>query len=347
MTFKPHRYLWASLSSLLFLTGCNTESVAPAPANSGPEAIQSEGANPSFSRDMIDLKARETDPAALRAGIRTLFAKYGYSLPATADDALTSELPAETIAPLAKSAAGPVTDYVQIRSTRINNYPALYKDVAVGANQTLTVRANEVDVGADPVAVAFYKSADGPNSAAYNVKIAAWNDDYGGFISSFFAWTNNTGSTKSVRVLAFAYQPENVGMMNLSVKVTYQQNTYVSTSENKFVSATPVFEYNRSTDLYPSCSPATASRIQLSKQTSLTTGTGLLAFNPSTMNGGYIRQTSATLNLVEVLPAGYPRMFVGFWEADGFPDVRKTPPASLPYNYWIANQYNLMTCPTL
>jgi hypothetical protein len=303
------------------------------------DAQGQEAQSPAYARDIMALKARETDPKKISDEIANIQARYGYVPTKAPEDAQWYPTLVPQAAPLAKVAAGPVTQYLQVKYNRINNYVALHFEASVGAGQTFSATATPKEQGVDPVLVAFYKTSG--TSSACRVKLIGLNDDFGGSLGlgSFISWTNNTGATKSVRVLAYVYNENTFGNMNLVAKVTYQQNTYAYSSVTKNVGARLDYDYNFIPNSLSTCGAATASRIWLRKSQSLTTGTGILAINPVNMTGSFIRETNATLDLPEVMPEGRPYGIVAFWEADGY-----TSEASYPYNEWYYGQNNLYTC---
>jgi hypothetical protein len=328
----------------LGLIGCNQPESPMATPSPAEQPAESPRAPTAFERDWLALKAQGLSPKAMAEAAPALRAKYG--LPpvaqlASQERGIPTEV-ADAVAPqaLGKAASLGMFKYEGSKSGRVIFYFAHYRDVAVGPGQTLIISADAVDPGTDPVVIAFYKTTASANPAAYQVKIVAWNDDYSG-VNSSASWTNNTGSSKPVRVLSYVYAPENSGKTSFSVIIPSPfGGTFYSYHSTRFTSAAPIYD-NQPINPYLCASPIGPfnSRIRLDKEISAGYGTGILAFNSGTMTGGYIRETSATLDLDAVLPGGAPNMVLGFYEGKNFTydDI-----PNLPYSnffYYQDDQY--------
>jgi hypothetical protein len=336
-----------ALSLGLGLMGCN-QPESPAVANPSPaeQPADSPHTPTAFEHDWLALKAQGLSPKAMAEAAPALRAKYG--LPpiesaAAPDGAVPAVVPdAGALQALGKTEVARFRDF-EVKSSRIIFYFAHYRDVSVGAGQTLTINSGAVDPGTDPAVIAFYKTTGSADPAAYQVKIVAWNDDFSPYegVNASATWQNNTGSAKVVRVLGYVYLPESSGKTSFSVMVTGNFGiVYYLSGETRFTSAAPV--YDNYPDTHGACAGPLSSSIQLIKNVSAGYGSGILAFNRGTMTGGYIRETNATLKLDAVLPGGYPNMLLGFYEGKNFTfdDIDK-----LPYNDFFYNQTDNYHCP--
>jgi len=334
-----------ALSLGLGLMGCN-QPESPVVANPSPaeQPADSPRTPTAFEHDWLALKAQGLSPKAMAEAAPALRAKYGLpplDLPAEPDAAGPKGVPeAGATQALGKAAAGTFQSF-QVKSGRILFNFVHYRDVSVAAGQTLVMTASASDAGTDPVLIAFYKTSASAAPSAYKATIVAWNDDYNGGLNSYATWKNNTGATKSVRVMSYVYSQANAGKTSFTVVITASSGAPVYvTSENRYTSAAPI--YNNDAIDYGSCLGPISTDIQLLKDYSPGYGAGMLAFNSKTMTGGYMRETDGYLALNAALPDGYPNMVLGFYEGKNFTidDIN-----TLPYSSFYYRQHDIYSCP--
>jgi hypothetical protein len=323
--------LLSTLASGLALTACNrteTASLPSAPTEENGQLAQPSAVPGGFAEEYRALKTREKDPVKLAAEIQDMLARY--QLPAPERSSASSipgpvTLPAADENPAAGSlgkiaAAAATTKFYVVKSRDFHLDFVVYKTMTIPANATLAVTINHDPATSilDPFAVAFYKPA-GANPNFTKVTIAALDDDAGGNLNSSFSWLNNTGASRVVTIIGFAYLPEvsGVGAFRASCRTAANVSCGLIT-QTTWMSG--VAERVNDTPDLPTCTGPFQSSISLSILSGADHGPGVLAVNAATKRGGFIYTQEGVLALTDVLPAAYPNFVLGFSSGiGGFP----------------------------
>jgi hypothetical protein len=326
--------LLSTLASGLALTACNRTETAPLASATGEEnghmaqPAAAHAVPAGFADEYRALKTREKDPEKFAAGIREMLARY--QLPAPERSSAPSipgpvTLPAADENPAAGSlgkiaAAAATTKFYVVKTRDFHLDFVVYKTMTIPANATLAVTINHDPANSilDPFAVAFYKPA-GANPNFTKVTIAAFDDDGGGNYNSSLSWLNNTGASRVVTLIGFAYVPEVSGVG--AFRATCRTSAGVSCgliTQTTWMSG--VAERQNDTPTLPTCTGPFQSSISLGILAGADHGPGVLAVNTATKRGGFIYAQEGNLALTDVLPAVYPNFVLGFSSGiGGFP----------------------------
>ena len=303
-----------ALSLALAFTACTQSDPVEAPAASSPAGnpgVRHRLTNP-YIQDVLALKAQKLSRAETEAGILALQKRYGIATPAAAlapdaglqtDPVLPEPIPGteeKRTAPAGLGKAAAVTTvYKTKKSFNFGNARVILHSVNVPAGgyfqSWVEPDINHPEV--DPVAVAYYKTP-GSSGDVYTFIVAGVSDDSVDLEPSLL-WSNQTGVSQKVTVVAFAYSASTSGPGTLVI---------LPTNTDRFdypgwVGGTQVY-YNTANPLTTGCHGPFLSRITLKRLTGSASTRGMLAVNEVTRRGGYILNQNASLNLADVLPEG-------------------------------------------
>jgi hypothetical protein len=165
----------------------------------------------------------------------------------------------------------------------------------------------------------------------YAVKLIGYDDDSNGDRNAAIRWTNNTGSTQVVEIVAFAYNQYTTGLTYLS---HFINGVNVQTVKGT-ISAIPT-ESNLAVDA-GNCDGPIRSRLRLRRLSGGGYGTSLLAIDAVNNRGGIIKDTplSTTLNLGEVLTEGQGNFVLAY-----LPNVEGDTFGTNRYYGWQEDQYS-------
>lgn len=287
-------------------------------ANRGERSSQVQSA---FVKEVMALKARESDPVKLEAGINDIIARYGVpggarTVPGTKDavfvDERFSDGNAAPAASLGKTAAAQASHWYMAKSVSFGQ-----DSIEIAQTRSMTIRAgctvtlyttHNPASNADPYVV-IYSTPAGANQNFSTVTILSVDDDGGGNLDARAVWTNSTGQDQWVTFTAHAYAPSTTGSgtMNITCKKAnggscgnYSQSGYIGGVVVRGNSETPA----------SGCTGPSASNISLSVNAPLT-HPSLLAVNRSKMRGGFIFGNNAgSLLLDDVLTNNFSQNYI-------------------------------------
>jgi hypothetical protein len=232
--------IWAGagLSALMMvMAGCDSSERIHEPSAATGPAIGAVGVGDSseYDRELIRAKAGNTDPALGDQAILRVFDKYGVSYPrplAPAGPASAGE--ADGAVPFGAAAAKAsyiASSFNPLRrdfSGNSGDIVTFYYNITVPNGEDLAAAAIANTANVDPFLVAFYPEP-GSTPIIQIVKVVAWNDDSSpGNRHSVIGWTNNTGSAKTVTVVAFAYSTATRGLAHLVVNTTNSSHSLIN-----------------------------------------------------------------------------------------------------------------------
>jgi hypothetical protein len=315
-----------------------------------------------FSKEAYAIKSREKDPAKAKPAMRELASRLGYPVPPQESPAsqavpgpvsgeVSSEVSGEGIRALGKAAA---SRWTQTRAVNVIYHFGNSRLVTVPSQAVLQVTSAQVDGASDPMVLGFYKSVSSGNASAYWVKFVGYNDDFApGNLNSRFTWTNNTGATKTIRIVSWSY-PGTAGATTLAHTVTQTGRRLSAASSTMWVSGSLESLTHIPSD-FNGCAGPQASQVGLTKISagSAAFGSSLVAFNENTMEGAFIRDTQYALQLNTTLLQGGSSFLLGFFEGDGYqPSPMDESPESLDqldahygYPFYTAWQKDRFDCP--
>lgn len=327
------KHLPASLAAAAFaLVACNSPDQAVSP-EAAPESRSIE-----FAKDMTALKAQGLPEAEREQAIRALVARYGKT-PSYVPPALGEESETETSAdPLAKSAAIPVISWKTVKTTTFDFPFVLRRIASIPAGGTLTA-STAISAGApttDPFLLAYYQTSGAAGDRAHQIKVVGYSDDISGAnLNGSFSWTNNTGSSKQVTVICFAFSPETGGPMKLTTTRPLVGGGTI-TETTALQNVTGIAKYNDEAGPFPCVGP-NGSRVTLSKVSGTTDfNHTVVAVNASNLTGATIRAANTTQEVGSAIASGYANLFLVFvpWANVEGDDVTR----------FTARQQNKYTC---
>lgn len=324
--------LFSAMASGLALTACNRPETAPlasAPAEENVQTSKPAAVPAGFADEYRSLKTREKDPEKLAAGVREMLGRYGLPVP---DRAAAQAIPGPVTLPAAagdaaagslgkNAAAAAITKFYVVKSRDFHSDIVAYKTMTIPANGSLTVTITHDPATSilDPFAVAFYRPTGAADTNNTKVIIAGFDDDAGGNYNSAFTWVNNSGASRAVTIIGFAYLPEVGGVGNFRT-ICRTSAGLACGLYTKTMNMTGVAVRQNQTPSLPTCTGPNQSSISLGIAAGGDHGPGVLAMNAATMRGGFIYRAEGTLALDGVLPAVYPNFVLGFWTGiNGFP----------------------------
>jgi hypothetical protein len=333
------------------LYGCNQ----PDPGTNADTADGKADGMPVFQASPLDkevlaIKARHLPPEQHVAALRDLLRRYGRTVP---DETVSAPQPASFVEERPESgvqlggALAKTAQYasywsqaksVQFTYNWVNQY---ITTVAPGKTiQAWTERTGLARPAVDPMLMAFY-STSGDDIGANTVNIPVLTDDASHqTVDPSFAWTNNTGNTVVLHIMAFC--PYNGG---LDGEVTLAVRTRYTSRFPGYISASPIGRNNPIPPPIAGCSGPTASRLTLNLGPE-PKGQGVLALNISTMRGAYLN-TTGKVQLQEVLAGGFlgdfGNMILPYFDGpQGYPGQ----PGDYPGGYTVtAGQEDRFSCP--
>lgn len=189
---------------------------------------------------------------------------------------------------------------------------AIYHNVAferwytVPVNGTISASAR-ASGSTDPMILAFYRTSGTSGSKEFTTTFVAFNDNRGdGSRNPAITWRNETGSSQLLTIVVFAKNLKTTGPANIYVTdpsgqslrwlnfSLYARPTYSHTQPGPFAGCTE--------------SSPQRTRIAISRaQSSVSDSDAVLAFNASTMRGGFVSFGGTNFNSIELqehLPQG-------------------------------------------
>jgi hypothetical protein len=296
-----------------------------------------------FEKEAIDIKARFQDEDRFAEAMHDLLTRYRLPVPALLEAAAGPmdgagwpgkeflDKAGETAGGegLAKSAAN-VYLWKTAKDFNITKPYAILGSREVAANKEwgiYTTTAN-LDPMVDAVLVAFYRSSG--TDAAYKIKLVGYDDDSNGGRDASIIWKNNTGSTKVVEFVAFAYNTYTTGPI--------QVGNYINGTNVQWLKGTISANRNSSNLAVntTNCNGPIRTRLRLRRVSGGGYGTSLLAINAVGGRGGIIKDTplSTTLDLGEPLAVGGGNFVMAF-----LPNVEGDVFGTNKYYGWQDDQY--------
>jgi hypothetical protein len=292
----------AGLSALMMaLAGCDSGERIQGPSAASRPAIGAVGVDDSsaYDRELIQAKARNTDPVLRDQAIIKVFDKYGVSYPralAPVEPARAEN--ADGAAPLGAAAAKAAyisSSFNPLRrdfTGNTNDIVTFYYNITVQNGEGLAAAAIANTANVDPFLVAFYPEPGGTPSIQ-TVKVAAYNDDAGsGNRNSVISWTNNTGSAKAVTVVAFAYSTATRGLGHLVVNTTSSSHSLI----NQPIGGLKQFGANALPEEPTNC-VFRGTQMTFKKVSGIADYTTALVIDTQAMRGGFIQRIDHTLEL--------------------------------------------------
>lgn len=213
----------APIAAGLLLGGCNSADVPSAPTPMAAATTDIHGSS-DFDRDLIAAKHSSLDPAKRNEAIVSVLTHYGITPALTSDEA--PSLPEIEAAP--KAAASTFLRVMRNFSAS-NDIHCAMRTVNVPAFGSLSATAIGEAAGVDPVLVAFYRNDASSNTEAFQIKVAAFNDDISSSNrNSQIAWTNTGFTNKTVTLVAFSYSDATRGSATLGIMVNGALSVYKS-----------------------------------------------------------------------------------------------------------------------
>jgi hypothetical protein len=194
--------LWALA---MLCGGCDSTGRVQEPSGSEPEIGTTDLSGSSeFDRELIAAKNGIADPFERLRAMEAVLDKYGVAHPPATEFDEAAD-PAGPIGPAAKTAShswAPVRRDFQATND-IHTYRG---SVTVGNGQFARFAALGSAANVDPFLVAYYVDENPAVSTAYIVKVIGYNDDVtSDNRNAVVTWTNNTGNSKTIQFVAFAY----------------------------------------------------------------------------------------------------------------------------------------------
>lgn len=297
--FLSFRILSSLMAAALGFTACD-------PSSQEPTAAKTEGDSPSLTPERLAaydaeterIKARLSDPAEIDGALRELNTRFG--IPNPVSHASFAEPAASAASGKALSKAATAVLYLRVKDLDVTYPFATAAQVEVPNGTTVTATTNRIDASLDPYLVAYYNPSMpfgepwDDYTSHHSVAIAGLNDDGAGNLNSKIVWTNNTGDTRMVYFVTFAYSSSRVGRGQTKYVVSDGSNDAVLSSR---VTATRVFANTNSVPA--GCTSNGRSRIGLTKLSGpeYVYGAGLLAVNTSSRIGANIWDRDALVSM--------------------------------------------------
>lgn len=302
--------------------------------------------NAPIEKEILDLKSRNLAPQQEDAALRDLLLRHGKKVPEQpAPAALPGPITVETEsgdarpdAPLAKTAG--FISYWNVEKSYDFTYRWVNQrilTIAAGATVVAWTERTEANSGVDPMLVAYYANS-GEDLGRNTVNVVALADDQvvGLSLDPIFSWTNNTGASVVLHIMAFSYSYATVGEVTLALRVKYVHR-YAG-----YISAYREFDNNGRPPRIAGCSGPTASRVTMNRDQAWN-GQGVLAVNGSTMRGGDISGSTGSVQLQDFLASGYPNWILPYFDGfDGYPGSEGAYPPIPSIN---AGQQDKYSCP--
>jgi hypothetical protein len=193
----------SGLSALVMIWGgCDSSERVQDPSGSKPNIGTTDFSGSSeFDSELIAAKNGTSDPIQRLQAMAAVLDKYGVAHPPATE---FSEA-ADAAGPAAKTAShswSPVRRDFQATND-IHTYRGV---VTVGNGQSARFAALGNSDNVDPFLVAYYVDENPAVSTAYIVRVVGFNDDVSsGNRNAVVTWTNNTGNSKTIQFVAFAY----------------------------------------------------------------------------------------------------------------------------------------------
>lgn len=303
------------------LLACNSsEPMSSAAGEEGPAAPLA------LDREILAIKANETDPSRIDTRIRESLLKHGFA----------ANLPEANPVPGNTSIGGSVATpkvsawgfhAVKEITGRSSTYSFTHI-VDVEPGEALEVTAERGQPATDPVLVAFIRQPSS-NPDAHTIQVVGFNDDFGGTLNSRILWKNTTGIHQTIWLVAFGYNSTTTGTGTVTVK--YQVGGQVIAFKNAPFWG-KVQYYNSSTP-DGTCASLNTSRITASLIAGWTDVGGqiaALAVNTQSMSGAFVAlpkgkaPQSESIIFSPAIPA-YAKSFVlGFEPIWNVPHVPET-----------------------
>jgi hypothetical protein len=321
----------------LALSACN-QSQPIAPAGKSPESQEFPAGQPTpFEKDLLALKAEITDQDEFDVAVLDVIRRHGLRAPAPLEEPLGPLGPdSKESAPTAALGKTAAVKSSFPRRLQFNNRTALGWTVTVanGATMEAWTEIQQNDAVTDPYIIGWYQTSGIDGDTQYKLKVIGQNDDYKFSRNSRFSWTNGTGTSKKVHVLAFAHSLSTRGPITFHTKASAgaakysQSGTLNAYRYTQFMPPSPEF--------IAGCGAPNLSIIRLDRKDGLAFSTsGLVAINLATMNGANIHTHNSGRELLkEVLPAGPKYFLIGY----SFPQEWNT-------GWFEAEQEDLYPCP--
>jgi hypothetical protein len=201
------------------LGGCDSGGRVHEPEGSKPALGATDLSGSSeFDRELIAAKNGTADPVRQVQAMMAVLDKYGVAHPPATELSELADAPA-AVGPAAKTAShswSPVRRDFQATND-IHTYRGA---VTVGNGQFARFAALGTGANVDPFLVAYYVDDNPAVSTAYIVKVIGYNDDVtSDNRNAVVTWTNNTGNSKTIQFVAFAYSSITRGKGLISVTV--------------------------------------------------------------------------------------------------------------------------------
>ncbi|MDB5051928.1 MAG: hypothetical protein JWO30_4999 [Fibrobacteres bacterium] len=315
--FKNRFVVYVPLALGLALSACNRSDNAPTASTPSQDPDYSAVHGMALEKEMLALKAGETDQGKLEQKMRETMARFGYPVQAPADPAGTEAAPAPQEGALGKAAAA-ARNVNTYRTVKNFNFDLPYTSrFAFSINPGVTLRVftrrTPEEVNVDPVLVGYYETS-GPSATARLIQVVGVSDDASGRDADF-TWTNSTGATKVVQVVSFAYSDVSSGGAVVTIR---RSNVFKDFVLQRTMGG--VVKWTNNSINTTGCTGPSSSRITLKRVFGGGFQNNLLAVNAATMRGGVIYEGSndvESLDLADVLTSGGKNFLLGSFSMDG------------------------------
>jgi hypothetical protein len=318
--FPAARACILTVGASLALVACDRMEPTPASPAQNPELEAQGKSGGAYDLEIMALKQKNLDGEALEAAIRAVQARHG--LVPEPSQKMVGPAGAKPL-PLEKEAAFLAIQVV--KSFEFELPFAMQEDFVVQPNAVLEAwTARSPGSTVDPYLVAFYTTNAAQGNAKYTFYLAAANDDQAvGDLNPRILWKNTTGVSKTVRIMAFAYNFNSGGEATLIVR-----NNGIAWHETGIMRGQTQYTNNVGGGVPAGCSLTGKDRIALTRQEGGGFQNGVIAVNLVTKKGGYLHEGAAdyqTLDLLDVINSGSSNGFLmGFTLDQGQPAYEYT-----------------------
>ena len=271
----------SGISALLVLGGCDSAPQVQEPSQAKPRigATDIYGSS-EYDRELIAAKAAAADPALRERAITAVLDKYGIVHPPARGYSLE---PATTLSAAAKVAGqSPVVR----RDFKAGNDIHTYRSsVSVPNSQSVAISVAGSTDNVDPFVVAYYVDDNPASSTAYKVRVVGFNDDISNTNrNSWIHWVNNTGNSKTVQFVAFAYSSTTRGKGSI---ISIVGGAYVHNLTNREIGGLSVYGAKALPPIESGCYPSSTLVTETPRFGGGYRGAALV-IDTQAMRGGYI-----------------------------------------------------------
>ena len=281
--------------------GCDSSERIQEPSGAKPRIGTTDISGSSeFDRELIAAKNGIADPVRQAQAMTAILDKYGVAHPPATELADVPEA-AGAAAKTASHSWSPVRRDIQA-ANGIHTYRGA---VSVGNGQDARFVAIGNTDNVDPFLVAYYVDDNPAVSTAYKVRLIGYNDDFSGLNrNSAILWTNNTGSSKTIQFVAFAYSSLTRGKGSIATTV----NGSTTVFSDREIGGLKQFGATQLPAQPDGCGQPISTRIQTWRLSGSERG-AVLVVDTKAMRGGHLQtqlNTEASLELPWIVWNPYP-----------------------------------------